>query len=89
VARLDSIIPGGGAGGELLLRWERAELNQAEAAEILGVSERTFRRWLFRYEEDAEGVWTPVRIRAYLPQRGLASHFGRMSALCADVMPSL
>ena len=39
---------------ELLRRWERAELNQAEAAEILGVSERTFRRWLFRYEEEGE-----------------------------------
>jgi len=39
---------------ELLRRWERAELNQAEAAEILGVSERTFRRWLGRYEEEGE-----------------------------------
>jgi uncharacterized membrane protein YkgB len=29
----------------LLHRWESAELNQAEAAELLGVSERTFRRW--------------------------------------------
>ena len=39
---------------ELFRRWERAELNQAEAAEILGVSERTFRRWLGRYEEEGE-----------------------------------
>ena len=39
---------------ELLRLWERAELNQAEAAEILGVSERTFRRWLGRYEEEGE-----------------------------------
>ena len=39
---------------ELLRRWDRAELNQAEAAEILGVSERTFRRWLSRYEEEGE-----------------------------------
>ena len=30
------------------------ELNQAEAAELLGVSERTFRRWTRRYEEDGE-----------------------------------
>ena len=35
-------------------RWESAELNQAEAAELLGVSERTFRRWTRRYEEDGE-----------------------------------
>ena len=38
----------------LLHRWESAELNQAEAAELLGVSERTFRRWTRRYEEDGE-----------------------------------
>jgi hypothetical protein len=29
----------------LLNRWESAELNQGEAAELLGVTERTFRRW--------------------------------------------
>ena len=33
-------------------RWESAELNQAEAAELLGVSERTFRRWRDRYDEE-------------------------------------
>ena len=38
----------------LLHRWESAELNQAEAAELLGVSERTFRRWRDRYEEEGE-----------------------------------
>ena len=38
----------------LLSRWELAELNQAEAAELLGVSERTFRRWTRRYEEEGE-----------------------------------
>jgi transposase len=38
----------------LLNRWESAELNQAEAAELLGVSERTFRRWTRRYEEEGE-----------------------------------
>src|SRR3984885_7510196 len=38
----------------LLRRWESAELNQAEAAELLGVSERTFRRWTRAYEEEGE-----------------------------------
>src|SRR6202795_560045 len=38
----------------LLHRWESAELNQEEAAELLGVSERTSRRWTRRYEEDGE-----------------------------------
>ena len=38
----------------ILDRWESAELNQDEAAELLGVSEQTFRRWTRRYEEEGE-----------------------------------
>ena len=38
----------------LLSRWESAELSQEEAAELLGVSERTFRRWARAYEEEGE-----------------------------------
>src|ERR1700751_1295249 len=38
----------------LLSRGESAELKQEEAAELLGVSERTFRSWPRRYEEDGE-----------------------------------
>jgi transposase len=33
-------------------RWDVAELDQVEAAELQGVGERTFRRWCRRYEED-------------------------------------
>src|SRR6201987_3412837 len=40
----------------LLHRWESAELNQEEAAELLGVSERTFRRWMRRSEEGGEAA---------------------------------
>jgi transposase len=32
-------------------RWQERRLSQAEAAEILGMSERTFRRWRDRYDE--------------------------------------
>src|SRR4030095_4756132 len=35
-------------------RWQERRLSQAEAAEILGMSERTFRRWRDRY--DAQGL---------------------------------
>ena len=36
----------------------RGGLSQAEAAEVLGVSERTFRRWRDRYEaEGADGLY--------------------------------
>jgi transposase len=38
----------------LLDRWESAQLNPEEAAELLGVSERTFRRWRRAYEEEGE-----------------------------------
>jgi len=33
-------------------RWQQRQLSQAEAAEILGMSERTFRRWRDRYQDD-------------------------------------
>jgi transposase len=35
-------------------RYEASELNQIEAAELLGVTERTFRRWRVRFEEGGE-----------------------------------
>lgn len=37
---------------ELYARRQRRELTMAEAAEMLGVTERTFRRWSTRYEVD-------------------------------------
>ncbi len=42
---------------ELYARRQRRDLTMAEAAEMLGVTERTFRRWSVRYEADgAEGL---------------------------------
>ena len=38
----------------VLGRYGADELNQIEAAEMLGVSERTFRRWCRRFEDDGE-----------------------------------
>jgi hypothetical protein len=43
---------------DLIWRVERRELSQVQAAEVLGMSERTFRRWRDRYEaEGAEGLY--------------------------------
>ena len=43
---------------EVYGRTLRGELSQAEAAEILGMSERTFRRWRDRFEADgADGLY--------------------------------
>jgi transposase len=36
----------------VLDRWKRRELSQVEAAEVLGMGERSFRRWYCRYEEE-------------------------------------
>ncbi len=38
----------------ILGRYEAAEFSQLEAAELLGVGERTFRRWRQRFEDDGE-----------------------------------
>ena len=38
----------------ILSRYEAAEFSQLEAAELLGVGERTFRRWCQRFEDDGE-----------------------------------
>lgn len=39
---------------DILGRYEAAEFSQLEAAALLGVGERTFRRWRQRFEEDGE-----------------------------------
>lgn len=39
---------------DVMSRWEAAELSQLEAAELLGMSERTLRRWARRFEADGE-----------------------------------
>jgi len=45
-------------------RWHDRELSQLEAAEILGVTERTFRRWCERYEESGEAGLLDRRLGA-------------------------
>lgn len=47
---------------ELYERRQRRTLTMAEAAEMLGVTERTFRRWSGRYEADGVAGWQDRRI---------------------------
>ena len=47
----------------VLDRWERRELSQAEAAEVLGMSERTFRRPLGRAQHGGVNVDGGGRLR--------------------------
>ncbi len=39
---------------DVLSGWEAGRLSQLEAAELLGMSERTLRRWSRRFEEEGE-----------------------------------
>lgn len=39
---------------DVLGRYEAAQFSQVEAAELLGIDERTFRRWRQRFEDDGE-----------------------------------
>lgn len=39
---------------DVLSRWEAGSLSQLEGAEVLGLSERTFRRWTVRFETEGE-----------------------------------
>ncbi len=43
---------------DVLGRSERSELSQLEAAELLGIGERTFRRWRNRLRDEGFPVWT-------------------------------
>jgi len=47
---------------ELYARRQRRELTMAEAGEMLGVTERTFRRWCDRYEGDGAAGLQDQRI---------------------------
>src|SRR4051812_25558242 len=51
---------------DVLGRTERSELSQMEAAELLGISERTFRRWRERYREEGLSGLSDRRLRPSL-----------------------
>ena len=51
-------------------RWESAELNEDEAAELLGVSTRTFRRWRNRCDEHGEAGLLDQRLGKASGKRG-------------------
>jgi transposase len=68
----------------LVGRWDRGEIGQAEAAEMLGVSVRTLQRWIDRFEEaGAEGL-ADRRLGRPSPQRAPAEELERMLGLFKD-----
>ena len=69
---------------DVLCRTERSELSQMEAAEVLGVSERTFRRWRNRYREEGPSGLADRRLGPSL-RRAPVAEIERMLGLYRDL----
>ncbi len=69
----------------LLDRHEGGGLSQLEAAEMLGISERTFRRWRDRYREDGADGLLDGRVGRPSPRRVPESELARMRALYREM----
>ena len=69
---------------DVLGRSERSELSQMEAAELLGISERTFRRWRDRHRDDGQAGFTDRRLTPS-PRRAPVTEIERMLGLYHDL----
>ena len=69
----------------LLERQERGELGQAEAAEMLGVTERTFRRWRDRLRAEGPEGLVDRRLGRVSGRRAPAGEVARMLALYREM----
>src|SRR5271165_4572181 len=69
---------------DVLGRSERSELSQMEAAELLGISERTFRRWRDRHREAGEVGLADGRLAPSL-RRAPVAEIERMLGLYRDL----
>jgi transposase len=66
---------------DVLGRYEASEFTQTEAAELLGVSERTFRRWSQRFEEGGEAGLSDRRLGKASGKRVPADRADEVEAL--------
>jgi Homeodomain-like domain-containing protein len=76
---------------DVLGRTERSELSQLEAAELLGISERTFRRWRDRHQEDGEAGLSDRRLQPSLrraPVADAGTVSGYLSRLHGEALPT-
>ena len=62
---------------EVYGRTHRGGLSQAEAAEVLGVSERTFRRWRDCYMEQNPALQMDAKHRLHIASRVVRFHAPR------------
>jgi transposase len=70
---------------EVLDRHERGYLTQAKAGEMLGMSERTLRRWQVRYREEGEAGLRDRRVGQPSPRRAAPGEIARATALYAEM----
>jgi hypothetical protein len=70
---------------DILSRWERRELSMMEAGELLGMSERQFRRYRERFEEEGEAGLIDRRLGKPSPKRIAAAEIDRMLELYRTV----
>jgi len=68
----------------LVGRWDRGEITQGEAAEMLGVSVRTFQRWAERFEESGLEGLADRRLGRASPRRAPREELERMLGLYRD-----
>ena len=73
---------------DVLGRTERSELSQMEAAELLGVSERTFRRWRDRYRDEGVSGLADRRLRPSLRQAPKAELSGCWGCIASSTEAS-
>ena len=69
-------------------RCYRGDLSQAEASEILGMSERTFRRWRERYEAEGAAGLYDRRLGRVSARRAPVDEVMRVRAV-RDALPGL
>ena len=65
----------------VLGRYESSALNQIEAAELLGITERTFRRWCVRFEEGGDAGLLDRRLGSVSGKRVPADREQEVEAL--------
>jgi hypothetical protein len=66
---------------DVLSRWERRELSMMEAGELLGMSERQFRRYRERFEQEGDAGLIDRRLSRISPKRIDAAQIDRMVKL--------
>src|SRR5262245_39260317 len=69
---------------DVLSRWEAGKLSMMEAGELLGMSERQFRRYRPRYEEDGLEGLVDRRLGKPSPKRVPERHLKQMLRLCQE-----